>query len=346
MTPSERSKMLLDLSREHGHSPLTYPPLLDRKMEFLTMDGVRGYLPYRRTRKSLIALGGPVCSSSDVEKLVHEFKALGKKEKRRALFFAVDKPVAGVMERAGYSKAKVADDTCIHIRDFTLKGNKMLKVRRGCNRAKNVGMVFHEYQHSTCKNVGLEEEMSHISKKSLGSKSAPELEFIIRKLSWDDLEGMRVFYAKTKRGIEGFLVFDPIYGGKESPTGWYLDISRRRPDSPNGTTDFLISEAIEVFRREGAEHLYMGMVPHVQFTQELHGTGTFSKLALGLFANNFGVFYPVASERFFKEKYRPAWSDLYICSEQNITFGLMYDIFKTFLPKGFIGVIRWKLAGK
>ena len=74
----------------------------------------------------------------------------------------------------------------------------------------------------------------------------------------EDVEGRQADFvlaiARDRQGgrVEGFLRFVPVYG--EEP-GYSLDLMRRRPDSANGMTEYLIAEAALALGTRGFKRL-------------------------------------------------------------------------------------------
>ena len=318
------------LLRRYGTSSLSYSTVAPR-LSIYTHEGVEGYVAFKRSGKTLLALGDPVCAEGDVKGLVEGFIAHGSSLGARPVLFAATGRYSQQYKELGLRGLRVARDSVLDVTRFTLKGNRMMNVRRGYNRANNVGLQFMEYKPQEVRDRDLEEQCIEISKHWLKGKGMPELDFILWRLDWDAVGDRRFFVAMTEERVEGFLAFEPVY-----PRDWYMDMSRRRDDSPNGTTDFLVVNSIEAFRGEGCERLYLGMVPNLDFTDEVKDSGAFTIWVLGFISRHFDRFYPASSESFFKNKYRPVWEDLYLYLDGPVTLALMRDVFKACQPKGLI----------
>ncbi len=333
------------LVKDHGHASLSYATL-DRRLERFYMEGaereggaegperLEGFIGYRRSGKTLLALSDPICAPENVPSLLDGFKTFGQDQRKRTAFFAATNRFAKEFTDAGYEGVRVARDAVVNVERFTIRGNRMENVRRGYNHARNVGMEIFEYRPGEGRDQSVEKSCTSISEEWLKEKRRPELEFILGRLDWHAPGDRRFFIARSKRGVEGFMVFHPV-----SSSGWYMDMSRRRVDAPNGTTDFLLVNSLNAFQEEGARRLYMGMVPNTDFPKELGNAGAATKAALRFLAKRFDRFYPVRSEVFFKKKYRPVWEDLFLYTDSKVTFGLMYDVFKIFQPRGFTGLL-------
>lgn len=324
----------LDIVRKYGNCSLAYATL-DTRLEHFTPKGLEGYIAFKRGKKNLIALSEPVCPLENIKPLINGFKALGRKEGLGTAFFATAKRHIPSFRRNGYRVCKIAEDSIVNVEKFTLRGNKMQNARRGYNRAKNANLEAMEYSPKEARDMGLEEECQKISREWLRNKKKPELEFVLGRLDWNEPGDRRFFIARSKDRIEGFLTFHPIYG-----VGWYMDLSRYRNDAPNGTTDFLICESLMKFKTAGDKAVYLGFSPYLDFVRELKDTRFLTKWIIHISTRHFHHFYPVESQRFFKEKYNPRWDWLYLCSSNRITLSLFRDILIAFQPQGVKGYIR------
>jgi len=299
------------------------------------LQGIEGYVAFKRCRKHLVALAEPICAPEDVSALLKGFKDFGSHEGRVVAFFGATDRHLPAFEAEGYEIYKAAEDSVVILSEFTLQGNKMENVRGGYNRARNAGLEMMEYHPAKCRDEELEAECSMISREWLREKKKPELEFVLGQLDWDVPGDRRFFIAKKNERMEGFLTYHPIYR-----SGWYLDLSRRRMEAPNGTMDFLIAESMIKFQEEGENAVYLGLSLYMGFARELENASRLTKLAMRLGTPHFHRLYPVESQRFFKEKYGPRWEELYLCTSDRFTLSLFRDVLDAFQPKGVMRFIR------
>ena len=103
-------------------------------------------------------------------------------------------------------------------------------------------------------------ELREISAEWLKGKGNHELGFVLGSLGLDHPSAKRYFIARSEKGnrrIEGFIVCEPIYGS----SGYYLDVTRRRPDAVRGTMELLTTEILRLLRGEGYRMASMGLAP-------------------------------------------------------------------------------------
>lgn len=337
----------VDFCRKYGHSSLSYSTL-DSRFNHYTSPTCDGYIAYKKVGKTIIALNDPVCSESTSEELISAFKKYCVDNTYKLMFFAATNRFDKEFLAQNFDKVTVAKEAVLDATNFTLSGNKMENVRRGYNHARNVNLRMHELKvedltsGDSSETLKIYRQFLAISKKWLKSKTIPELEFITGKLDEKPNNDLRYFYASSEKRVEGFIVYNQIY-----PTGdWYLDMTRRKSDSPNGVMEYLIVESLKILKQEGMKKMYLGMVPNLEIDQEILQDKKVAKAFIKLFINRFNSFYPANSEYFFKNKFGPKWENLYLYSTSKISIGLIYDLFLAFQPTGLKGVLKHKIEDK
>ncbi len=326
-------QQLHELLMEYGDFSLSYTTL-DERLERFTMDGVEGYIAYKVSGKTLIAVAQPVCDPKDIYAMVCGFREFGQKQKKRTVFFGTGEAQQEIMRNTGYNSAKAAIDSALGVKNFTTSGNKMENVRRGYKKGVKAGLEFIE--HDLTFNGNVKSECEQIYDKWLTAKDTPAIEFIFGHLDWPHKWGKRCFLARSAERIEGFLVYETVPASGR----WYLDLSPSRSDAVQGTMDFLMVESIEQFKKEGVDVIYTGMVPNMGFADEVEDVTLPVKRALDHIVANFDRYYPVSSEKFFKNKYRPLWEPLYFHWQGQIGTTLAVDMYRAFQPGGLKGVLN------
>ena len=97
--------------------------------------------------------------------------------------------------------------------------------------------------------------------------------------------------------------------------GWSLSTMRRRPDSPNGLTEFLIVETVEWARAEGASELSLNFCAFTDVISPERATSIPKRLArrVLLLADNVFQLERLYS---FNRKFFPEWRPRYLCVEK------------------------------
>ena len=117
----------------------------------------------------------------------------------------------------------------------------------------------------------------------------------------------RVLVATDPSGLIGFLTFVPVFDSR----GWSLDMMRRRMDSPNGLTEFMVIQAARLLKAEGAGHLSLNFASLSSTEACIQEPRAVTSLRCFLFDNLSSV-YQLKTLYQFNAKFDPEWSSRYL----------------------------------
>ena len=111
--------------------------------------------------------------------------------------------------------------------------------------------------------------------------------------------------AREQHGgrVAGFLRFVPVYGAEP---GYSLDLMRRRPDSANGMTEYLIAEAALALGARGFKRLSLNFAAWGRLLDSAEDAGLSGRLQR-LMAKGLNPFFQIQSLRDFNQKFDPEW---------------------------------------
>jgi hypothetical protein len=119
-------------------------------------------------------------------------------------------------------------------------------------------------------------------------------------------ERKKYFTARDPNGtLVGFLAASPI----PARDGWYLEDVLRATDAPNGTTDLLVVEVLDLLKRGGAKLATLGTAPMAMegpVDPEVRDSPALAKVTRFI-ATCFSLFYNFGGVRRFKTKFAPSW---------------------------------------
>jgi len=195
------------------------------------------------------------------------------------------------------------------------RGDRAKKARAGVNQARRVGVTVTGVVDV---NERLIRETACLCKSWLTTRrSAVRFGWLFSVDLFQHKELKRYFTARDSSGrLVGFLAASPL----PARDGWYLEDILRRRDAPNGTTDLLVVEALESFKRDGAKLATLGTAPMAtEGDQDVPICPILSKL-VRFVAGCFSIFYNFEGVRRFKSKFEPSWWESeYILLSQNVT---------------------------
>ena len=121
----------------------------------------------------------------------------------------------------------------------------------------------------------------------------------------------------------GFLRLVPCYG--DDP-GYSLDLMRRKPDAPNGLTEYLIANAALTLGERGFRRLSMNFAAWGRLFDTERPLGPMEKVQRSI-ASALNPYFQIESLRNFNQKFQPDWLPRSIAIEdttQAPRVGLLY----------------------
>ena len=196
----------------------------------------------------------------------------------------------------------LGDEAVLHCDEFSLESPGMKAVRTA---VKHVGKD-HDFEliAETEASPELIAELNEISAE--WREGSPERGFTMEL--GEEVEGVNgdfvLAVAHEKGGrVAGFLRFVPVYG--ERP-GYSLDLMRRRPDSANGLTEYLIAEAALALGSRGFKRLSLNFAAWGRLLDSAEDAGLSGRVQR-LMAKGLNPFFQIQSLRDFNQKFGPEW---------------------------------------
>jgi lysylphosphatidylglycerol synthetase-like protein (DUF2156 family) len=196
----------------------------------------------------------------------------------------------------------LGDEAIVHCDEFSLDGAAMKATRSAVRRIA----LEHSFELivETEASPALIAELNEISAE--WRAGVPERGFTMEL--GEDVEGKQADFviaiAHERDGrVAGFLRFVPVYG--ERP-GYSLDLMRRRADSANGVTEYLIAEAALALGARGFKRLSLNFAAWGRLLDSAEDAGLSGRLQR-LFAKGLNPFFQIQSLRDFNQKFAPEW---------------------------------------
>jgi lysyl-tRNA synthetase class 2 len=291
----------------HGSDSLSFFALR-RDKSYLFSPSRRAFLAYRVVAGTALVSGDPVGDEAEFDDLLAELRRIARTSGWR---FAVVGASDAHLERyraLGLKPVSIGEEAVLSPRDFSLEGRAIRKVRQSVSRLGKAGYSFRVVAADEVA-PALEAELADVS--AAWRPGEPERGF---SMAIDDLHvpGTVLALAEDAEGrIGGFLHLAPSLAGG----GWSLSAMRRRPDAPNGLTEFLVVEALAWARDTGAGELSLNFCALTDFlAPERVKTPARRVVRWGLLrADNVFQLERLYS---FNRKFFPQWRRRYICVER------------------------------
>jgi lysyl-tRNA synthetase class 2 len=299
------------LVRAHGDDTLSFFKLREDKQYLFSPDR-RAFAGYRVENGVLLVSGDPVGPADALPGLARELRAFADvRGLKIAVLGASDRSLPLWEGRRGRS-FYIGDEAVVDVKEFSLEGRAIRKVRQSVSRMRKAG--FEETLHELGE---LDEatlcELERVSDRWRAGDPERGFSMAMDSLRGEHLHDSLVLIARENengdRGpVRGFLHFVPVYG-RDAVS---LSFMRRDLDTPNGLTEFMVAQAMELLRERGIAEASLNFAA---FARLMHSpSGPFERL-LGRLAALFNPYFQIESLYRFNAKFFPRWEPRYLVYE-------------------------------
>ncbi len=300
------------LVQEHGTDTLSFFKLRGDKHYLFDPSG-RAFVGYRAENGVLMISGDPVGDPAAVDGLIRSIVAFSEERSLRIAALGVSSTGRKLFEAAGLRGLYIGDEAIVDTATFSVEGRGIRKVRQSVSRLEKGGYRTH------VAGLGELREETLAELESVGNdwrRGAPERGF---SMAMDSLRNPQcgktlVVYATDAGGrVGGFLQFVPTYG-RDAVS---LSLMRRRHDTPNGLTEFMIVKAIEALRERGVTEVSLNFAAFARLFREPDGV---LERTAGRVMTVGDTWFQLERLYRFNAKFFPRWEPRYFMYERR--FGL------------------------
>lgn len=311
--------------RRYGTNSNSYV-LLEGPKSYFTSPDVDGFLAYQISAGIALIAGDPVCAPGDARRLLHDFCSAVM---RPVGAYQVSPVTLEAFRQEGFADVQIGKEAVFRLDQFTLCGGKMELVRAATNKARRAGVVVSEHDPFAIGAKVINHELREISREWLRGKGNQELGFVLGSLSLERRSAKRYYIARSANGtgrIEGFIVCEPIF----SRSGYYLDVTRRRPDAIRGTMELLTTEILRRLREEGYEMASMGVAPLALLDDPDLADHPLVAKTMRFVYQRVNTNYDFKRLFRYKAKYHPhAWEPRYFCfNQRRLSLSMVYALLR------------------
>jgi lysyl-tRNA synthetase class 2 len=305
-TVAER-RLARALVEAYGSDSLSFFALR-RDKSYLFSPSRRAFLAYRVVAGTALVSGDPVGDEAEIDDLLAELRRLVRAHGWRLAVVGASGENLDRYRALGLKPVPIGEEAVLRPQEFSLEGRAIRKVRQSVSRLSKAGYSFRIVPADEV-SVALEAELEDVSAASL--RGEPERGF---SMAIDDLHvpGTVLALAEDADGrVGGFLHLAPSPAGG----GWSLSAMRRRPNAPNGLTEFLVVETLAWARETGASELSLNFCALTDFLAPERVTTPLRRVMRRglLLADNVFQLERLYS---FNRKFFPEWRPRYICVER------------------------------
>jgi phosphatidylglycerol lysyltransferase len=298
--------------------------LLEGPKSYFTSPGVDGFVAYQVSGGVALIAGDPVCPPQQACRLLHDFS---HSMMMPVGAYQVSSRMLEEFRKEGFGDVQIGKEAIFDLNRFSLAGGKMELVRAATNKAKRAGVVVTEHHPFSEGAEAINDELREISGEWLKGKGNHELGFVLGSLGLEHQSAKRYFIGRSGNGsgrIEGFIICEPIYGRN----GYYLDVTRRRPDAVRGTMELLTCEILRQLREEGCQMVSMGLAPLALLDDpDLENHPVLATLMRFVY-ERVNLNYDFKLLYRYKAKYHPhKWEPQYFCfNQRRLSPGMLYAV--------------------
>ena len=306
-------------------------------------------IAYRVKYGIALTLTGPFGERNEYNQSLRGFIQFCENNSWTPVFYAVHEDQRKVLEELGFYSIKVGTEMLVNPSGWQTRGKKWQDIRTAINKAKREGItdILSSFDSAP---VDIKQQIVEISEEWAELKALPEMKFTLGGI--EELQDPRVMilYAiDLHNRVLGVTSWMPVYKNNKV-IGWTLDFMRHRTDSPNGIMEFLIARMAERLRDEGIdnpdsaiEFMSLSAAPLAGMDDADNGDKSMPqnaqdndiiKHALTMVSDILEPAYGFKSLYFFKKKFQPDASPVYICYQDSAKLAqISLAVTNSYLPE-------------
>ena len=294
---------LLKLHQLHGYNAHALVGITP-DVRVWTARNAEGAVAYNEFGRVWLVPGDPIASVDNLATVSAEFLQEAHAAGRVVGFMPVTEQFAKHSKRLGLRAIEVGSAPYFDLATWAPRGDRAKKARAGVNQARRAGVRVTEIVDV---DERLVRETACLCKSWLTTRrSALTFDWLLKVDLFRHKDRKKYFAARDANGkLVGFVAASPI----PARDGWYLEDVLRSKHAPNGTTDLLVVETLNLLKRDGAKLATLGTAPMAMagiVDPEVPRSRLLTRAAR-LTANCVSVFYNFEGVRRFKAKFAPSW---------------------------------------
>lgn len=298
---AERRARARAIVKRWGSDTLAYFALRRDKSYFFTADG-QSLIAYAYVRGYAMVAADPIGPPELRAAAIDEFLAHCREQGWGVAFLAVREADAPIYRERGMHAIYLGDEAILRCDTFTLSGGRMKAVREAVRR------VGRDHSFELLRESEATQELvAQLNAISAEWRRGSDERGFTMELG-EDVEGRDpdfvIALARDASGEPaGFLRFVPAYG---EDLGYSLDLMRRKPQSANGLTEFLIANAALELGARGVRRLSLNFAAWGRLLDSAEDAGWLGRFEQRV-ARGLNPYFQIQSLRDFNAKFGPQW---------------------------------------
>ena len=274
--------------------------LLDPACTIFKVQGIDGFIGYRKIGSCIMVFGEPVCPAENLSVLMNAFHHHFTVRSINIIYIAVSQEFkkSALHHKHGTATLQIADEIILDPMEdpMTRTGKKASLLRNKYNQSIRDGVQVKEYlSHDPT----LEQALENIGKIWSQQRKGPQM-YLFSGSIFENRPNKRWFYAEHNHRIIGLVLLNRV----GSQQGWVLNILMTSPEAPPSTSEFMILALLAILRTEECRYFSMGPSPVKQLAN-MDGFGALTRwIAYGVYGSVNKIFRFYNRQRYW-EKFHP-----------------------------------------
>ena len=297
-----------DIVRRYGTDTLSYFALRRDKSYFFEGGA---FVAYRYMWNLGLVSGDPIGPPADrsaaMEAFVNHARGMGW----NVAVLAGSEEMGPVYHELGLRSFYLGDEAILDPKTFTLEGRPIRKVRQSGHRMEGAGFTL-DFLSDAEVPPDLQDALDRVAQEWRGR--APERGFTMslgRLPSPIDPDALTVVARDAGGRAQGYLHLVPCYG---EARGYSLDQMRRRADTPNGMTEWMVAETTLELGRRGCDRFSLNFAVRGKMFDDAATLTPVQRIEAAIL-RRLNPFFQIERLRDFNAKFFPVWVPRYIYYE-------------------------------
>ncbi|NHB88922.1 DUF2156 domain-containing protein [Photorhabdus tasmaniensis] len=274
--------------------------------ETLWFTNQKGAIGFFQDKNLHMCVGGILAPDEERAALLQLFLNFTREKRAFPVFLHGDESDFVLLKNNGFSVNQLGASYSLSLNGYSMTGKRFQQLRNKISKSRRAGISVREIS-SQEEYYRLKPQLEQINQLWLKEKHAKALKKLVIDFNTVEVNSgeHRVYIATRGEQIQAYIVYSYTWG---ETSGWFHSLSRKKPDIPDGTMQFINETAINDFLEEGTvSYLHLGFTPLVEFGEEknFNDSAIFNKVAKWLSSKG-GIVYPAASQRQYKMSWRPS----------------------------------------
>lgn len=312
-----------------------YNPLKNQNTE--NLNSLVGYVSLDSEN---IMIADPLCRPEDTKSVIRDFTQFTQHQDKSCLIFAVGARTARQAAELGFGVIQIGKEPVFDLRTYDPVAHSS-KLQSAIRQVHKKGFTIEEVTGEQLHQAPWSQQINEVMKEWFLSRKSEKMQLLSEVSPLKVAAHKKYFVARTGDRIEAFLACSPVF----ARNGFFIHDLIRRPNTMNGVSEALITQALKAMKEQGYEFASLG-IASLAGLDEAGVNSNFpflNKLLVRVF-NKHTALMNFKSLYHFKKKFGPTSEEPAFLAFYPPRFKLGYilAVGSLFSPDGLIGTALYK----